>query len=84
MACDWPHAGASVTYRKARRIARPLVSVLDLSVTTRRLIPFHSHDRAWSARDPGIARLLYDPFVLYKHDPRFAALCRKVGVPVPD
>jgi serine/threonine-protein kinase len=39
-------------------------------------------DRAWTNRDPGIANLLYDPFILrYKDDPRFAAFCRKVGLP---
>jgi hypothetical protein len=28
--------------------------------------------------------LLYDPFILrYKDDPRFAAFCRKVGLPAP-
>ena len=41
-------------------------------------------NRAWSNRDPGIASLLYDPFILrFKNDPRFAAFCRKVGLPVP-
>ena len=41
-------------------------------------------DRAWTTRDPGITSLLYDPFILrYKDDPRFAAFCRKVGLPVP-
>ena len=41
-------------------------------------------DRAWSNRDPGIALLLLDPFIVrYKDDPRFAAFCRKVGLPVP-
>lgn len=41
-------------------------------------------DRAWSNRDPGVGYLLYDPFILrYKDDPRFAAFCRKVGLPVP-
>ncbi len=40
-------------------------------------------DRAWSSRDGGITGLLYDPFILrYKDDPRFAAFCRKVGLPV--
>jgi serine/threonine-protein kinase len=39
-------------------------------------------DRAWTARDPGIAYLLYDPFILrYRDDPRFAAFCKKVGLP---
>ena len=28
--------------------------------------------------------LLFDPFITrYKDDPRFAAFCRKVGLPVP-
>ena len=41
-------------------------------------------DRAWSNRDPGIGYLLLDPFLLrFKDDPRFAAFCRKVGLPVP-
>jgi TolB-like protein/Tfp pilus assembly protein PilF len=41
-------------------------------------------ERAWSNRDPGILTLLFDPFILrYKDDPRFAAFCRKVGLPVP-
>jgi hypothetical protein len=40
-------------------------------------------DLAWSNRDGGIQFLLYDPFILrYKNDPRFAAFCRKVGLPV--
>jgi TolB-like protein/Tfp pilus assembly protein PilF len=41
-------------------------------------------DRAWSSHDPGVLGLLYDPFVQrFKDDPRFAALCRKVGLPLP-
>ena len=41
-------------------------------------------DRAWGSRDPGISTLLYDPLILkYKDDPRFAAFCRKVGLPAP-
>jgi TolB-like protein/Flp pilus assembly protein TadD len=41
-------------------------------------------DRAWSNRDSGILYLLFDPFILrYKDDPRFAAFCRRVGLPVP-
>ena len=41
-------------------------------------------DRASSSRDPGIQNLLYDPFILrHKDDPRFAAFCKKVGLPVP-
>jgi TolB-like protein/Flp pilus assembly protein TadD len=41
-------------------------------------------DRAWSNRDPGIAYLLYDfPILRYRDDPRFAAFCRKVGLPTP-
>jgi serine/threonine-protein kinase len=39
-------------------------------------------DRAWAARDSGIGRLLTDPFILrYQGDPRFAAFCKKVGLP---
>ena len=41
-------------------------------------------DRAFSGREPDIAYLLFDPFILrYKDDPRFAAFRRKVGLPVP-
>ncbi len=41
-------------------------------------------DRAFSNRDPGIGLLLFDPFILrFRDDPRFAAFCRKVGLPVP-
>jgi TolB-like protein/Tfp pilus assembly protein PilF len=41
-------------------------------------------DRAWANRDPGVGQLLYDALLLpYKNDPRFAAFCRKVGLPVP-
>jgi serine/threonine-protein kinase len=39
-------------------------------------------DRAWAARDPGIGSLLIDPFILrYRDDPRFAAFCKKAGLP---
>jgi Tfp pilus assembly protein PilF len=39
-------------------------------------------DRAWDTRDSGIGRLLTDPFILrYRDDPRFAAFCKKVGLP---
>ena len=41
-------------------------------------------DRAWSNRDSNITILYYDPFLLrYKDDPRFAALCKKMGLPTP-
>ncbi len=39
-------------------------------------------DRAWVARDPGINGLLADALIVaYRDDPRFAAFCRKVGLP---
>lgn len=42
-------------------------------------------DRAWRQRDPGIGFLVYDPFLhRYRNDPRFAAFCKKVGLPVPN
>jgi TolB-like protein/Tfp pilus assembly protein PilF len=45
---------------------------------------FNWLDQSWRNRDPGIAFLLFDPFILrYKNDPRFAVFCRKVGLPVP-
>ncbi len=41
-------------------------------------------DRAWNGRDAGIQNILYDPFILrYKDDPRFAAFCKKAGLPTP-
>lgn len=41
-------------------------------------------DRAWANRDPGVSYLLYDPIILrYRDDPRFAAYCRKIGLPWP-
>lgn len=45
---------------------------------------FAALDRAWSNRDNNITILYYDPFLLrYKDDPRFAALCKKMGLPTP-
>ncbi len=39
-------------------------------------------DRAWTSRDPGIEYLLTDPLILrFRNDPRFAAFCKKVGLP---
>ena len=41
-------------------------------------------ERALSSRDPGVQGLLYDPSILrFRADPRFAAFCRKVGLPAP-
>ncbi|MGH8162766.1 MAG: tetratricopeptide repeat protein, partial [Rhodanobacteraceae bacterium] len=41
-------------------------------------------DRAWDERDADISILYYDPFLLrHKNDPRFAAFCKKVGLPTP-
>ena len=41
-------------------------------------------ERAYTERDPGLTQLLVAPFILnYKDDPRFAALCQKLKVPVP-
>jgi tetratricopeptide (TPR) repeat protein len=38
-------------------------------------------DRGWSTRDPGVAQLLFDPFLCaYKDDPRFIAFAQKIGV----
>ena len=38
-------------------------------------------DHAWSTRDPGVAQLLFNPFlVAYKDDPRFIAFAQKIGV----
>jgi len=41
-------------------------------------------DRAWTNRDNGLQALLYDGLLSrYRSDLRFAALCRKIGLPVP-
>lgn len=41
--------------------------------------------RALAQNDPAFFSLLYDPFALaYQHDPRFAALCKRAGLPVPN
>jgi TolB-like protein/Tfp pilus assembly protein PilF len=41
-------------------------------------------DRALSNHDSNIPTILFDPIILrYKDDPRFAALCHKVGLPSP-
>jgi TolB-like protein/Flp pilus assembly protein TadD len=38
-------------------------------------------NRAWSYHDPGLHRLLYDPFIgRYKDDRRFLPFCRKIGL----
>jgi TolB-like protein/Tfp pilus assembly protein PilF len=43
---------------------------------------FKSLDQAWANRDNSIQYLIYDPLILrYQHDSRFAAFCRKVGLP---
>ncbi|MGH8232606.1 MAG: tetratricopeptide repeat protein [Rhodanobacteraceae bacterium] len=40
--------------------------------------------RAWTQHDQQFTGMLYDPFVLaYRHDPRFAALCKQAGLPLP-
>jgi hypothetical protein len=42
-------------------------------------------DRVWQNRDPHILFLYTDHFLKrFRLDPRFAALCRKVGLPVPN
>ena len=41
-------------------------------------------DRAYAEHDSGLTQLLVTPFILnYRDDPRFAALCQKLKVPVP-
>ena len=41
-------------------------------------------DRALVTRDGGVVQMLSDPFLMsFRSDPRFAAFCRKVGLPVP-
>lgn len=42
-------------------------------------------DHAWAVHDAGVTYLLTDPFIRhYKNDPRFAAFCKKLGLPLPD
>jgi len=39
-------------------------------------------DRAWAQRDPGVGLMLADRMILrYRDDPRFAAFCKKAGLP---
>ena len=41
-------------------------------------------DRALKNHDTNVAYILSDPFILrFKDDPRFAAFCKKVGLPTP-
>jgi TolB-like protein/Flp pilus assembly protein TadD len=41
-------------------------------------------DRAYTERDAGLTQLVVTPFTLsYKNDPRFAAFCQKLKIPVP-
>jgi TolB-like protein/Flp pilus assembly protein TadD len=41
-------------------------------------------EHAHNVKDPGLEDLLYDPFLLpYRHDPRFATLCKELNLPVP-
>jgi serine/threonine-protein kinase len=43
-------------------------------------------DRGLAARDPGVSALYEDPFLVpaLRHDPRLAAIARKIGLPDPD
>lgn len=42
-------------------------------------------DRAWARHDPNVTNLLGDAFILaFRSDPRFAAFCRKAGLPIPE
>ncbi|HEY1837113.1 MAG TPA: tetratricopeptide repeat protein [Rhizomicrobium sp.] len=42
-------------------------------------------ERAYVQKDPGLLGMTGDPFILpYHHDPRFAALCVKAKLPVPE
>ena len=41
-------------------------------------------EHARMVRDSGLEQLLYDPLLLpYRHDPRFAKLCKEMNLPVP-
>jgi len=41
-------------------------------------------ERAYTEHDPGLTQLLATPFILnYRDDPRFAAFCKKLKLPVP-
>jgi TolB-like protein/Flp pilus assembly protein TadD len=42
-------------------------------------------ERARASSDPGVTFLLASPFFLpYRHDPRFAQLCRELNLPLPE
>ena len=42
-------------------------------------------DRAYAVHDPGVETVHFDPLILrFKSDPRFAAYCRRLGLPTPD
>jgi TolB-like protein/Tfp pilus assembly protein PilF len=41
-------------------------------------------ERTWANRDPGVSYLLFDVYLKpYRSDPRFAAFCRTIGLPLP-
>ena len=41
-------------------------------------------ERAYTEQDPGLTQLLGTPFIMnYRDDPRFAAFCQKLKVPLP-
>jgi TolB-like protein/Tfp pilus assembly protein PilF len=68
--------------KQANRSAYEIAEVYALRNEPGRV--FEWLDRAWTNREADISYLLYDPFILrFKDDPRFAAFCRKVGLPVP-
>jgi hypothetical protein len=43
-------------------------------------------DRALEVRDPGVTSIYEDPIIYnaLHADPRFAAFCRKLGLPAPE
>ena len=61
-------------------------NVADLYALRKQSDPmFEWLQRAWTQHDPTLLySLLSDPYVLaYQHDPRFAALCKQMGLPLP-
>jgi adenylate cyclase len=68
--------------KRANQVAYDIAEVYALRNEPDRV--FDWLNRAWTIRDSDIAYLLFDPFILrFKDDPRFAAFCRKVGLPTP-
>ncbi len=71
-------ANDTVTKASPYQIARIYALRSDLDQTLAWL------ERAWTAHDPHIQNLLYDPLILrFRQDPRLIAFCTRIGLPPP-